>query len=349
MMSETEAPTQVAAAAPAPSQLVLQLMSGSVVAQALYVATRLGIADHLTGGPLPVTSLAARTGAHPPTLARLLRALASLGVVREGDGTYALAPLGLALAQNAPDSVCASVLFAGAEQYRAWGDLLHSVQTGEAAFPRVFGADCYAYLTAHPESARSFDASMVETGGALGSAIAAAYDFAGEGTVVDVGGGPGALLAAILQANPGLHGVLFDRPQVVAGAGELLAGLGVADRCTVVGGSFFEDVPAGGDVYLLARTLLNFPDAQVGCILRRCRAALGPAGRLLLIESILPDGTVSAADAFNDLNLLVLGGGRMATLNELRGLLAQADLTLTRVIATPTRVSIAEAVPAVET
>jgi hypothetical protein len=268
MMSETERLAQVAAAAPTPSQVVLQLMSGAVVAQALYVAARLGIADHLAHGSLPAAELAVRIGANPPSLARLLRALASLGVVSERDGAVALAPLGRPLAQDAPDSVRAPVLFAGAEQYRAWGELLYSVQTGDAAFPRVYGTGCYDYFATHPEAGRSFDASMVETGGALGSAVAAAYDFAPVRTVVDVGGGQGAVLAAILQANPGLQGVLFDLPQIVPGAGAVLAAEGVAERCAVVGGSFFEALPVAGDPYLLARTLLNWPDEdvrRVGC------------------------------------------------------------------------------------
>jgi hypothetical protein len=346
MMPETEVAAQAAPAGPAPSQLVLQLMTGYVIAQALYVAARLGIADYLAGGPLPTAELAALSGAHPPSLARLLRALTSVGVVAESDGAYALAPLGRCLAQDAPDGVRASVLFAGAEQYQAWGELLHSVQTGEAAFRRVFGTGCYDYLAEHPEAGRSFDASMLETGGALGSAVAAAYDFSRARTVVDLGGGHGALLAAILRANADLRGVLFDLPQVVAGAGDLLEAMGVADRCTVIGGSFFEAVPAGGEVYLLARTLLNWPDEDVRRILRRCRDALGPRGRLLVVEPLLPDGAVSAADAFNDLNLLVLGGGRMCTVDELRGLLVEAGLALTRVVPSPSRFSIVEAVPA---
>jgi len=335
-----------AAASPAPGQVLLQAMTGYVVTQALYAAAALGIADHLITGAMNVDELARLTGSHPLSLARLMRALCSAGLFERIDNGFVATALGRCLVRDAPDSVRASVLVAGAEQYRAWGELLHSVQTGDAAFAHLFGTDSYTYLVQHPEAGRLFDQSMRETGEPLWPLIVAAYDFSAAGTVVDVGGGHGVLLATILQAYPAVRGILYDLPAVVAGAGEYLEAAGVRDRCTLVGGSFFDSVPPGGDVYLLARTLLNWNDGRVRTILAHCRATMAPGARLLLIEPVLPQGPVSFADAFNDLNLLVLGSGRMHTEPEFHELFNTAGFRLTRILPTDSRLSIIEAMRA---
>jgi O-methyltransferase domain/Dimerisation domain len=334
------------APAPSPTDVLLQVMTSYVLPQALYVVTSLGVATHLVDGPKEVTELARLTGAHPRSLARLLRALVSAGVFVESDGAFGQTALSRCLLPGEPGSVRASVMVAGAQHYRAWGDLLYSVKTGEPAFDHVFGSPCYDYMAANPEAAADFDASMRETGDQQWTQVAAAYDFSRFGTLVDVGGGHGALLAAILQNHPALHGVLFDLPGVVAGAHSYLESLGVASRCTIVAGSFFEGVPSGGDCYLLARTLLNWEVERAQLILEQCRTAVRTGGRLVVAEPLLPPAGVSFADAFNDLNLLVLGGGQMCTEAEIGALLQGAGFRLTAVHTTPTRLSLIEASPA---
>ncbi|MHB8576423.1 MAG: methyltransferase [Dehalococcoidia bacterium] len=338
-------PDAVGAPEPAPAQILLQAMTGYVVPQALYAAVRLGIADELASGSRDVADLARLTGAQPRALLRLLRALCSAGVFSESDGLFAATNLGRCLARDSGESVYASVLVAGAEQYRAWAELLHSVQTGSAAFEHVFGVGCYDYLAQHPEAGRLFDASMTETGADLPRAVLAGYDFSAARIIVDVGGGHGALLSALLQAYPAAHGILFDLPAVVSGAEPVLQAAGIVARCTAIGGSFFDAVPTGGDVYVLARTLLNWEESRVITILRRCREAMTTDARLLVVEPVLPAGPVAFADAFNDLNLLVLGGGGMYTEVELRALFAAAGLRLLRVHPTGTRLSLIEGAP----
>jgi SAM-dependent methyltransferase len=335
-------------ASPEPSQILQQAMTGYVVPQALYVATALGIADQLESGPLGADELARRTGAEPDALKRLLRVLCGVGVFAEFEDGYAPTALGAYLVAGTPDSVRSAVLIAGREQYRAWGELLHSVRTGEAAFPHVSGVGWYDYMAQHPEAGRAFDLSMRETGASLWPQVVRAYDFSAVHSVVDVGGGHGALLAAVLRAHPALRGVLYDLPHVVADAGAFLQAAGVLDRCEVAGGSFFDSVPEGGDLYLLARTLLNWDRPHVLTVLRNCRRVLAPHARLLLLEPVLPERQVTLADALNDLNLLVLGGGRMCTAAELGALLEEGGFSLLRILTTPTRLSIVEGAPAVK-
>jgi len=337
-MTETTASTD-------PAEALLQVMTAYVVPQALYAFAALGVADCLIEGPQQTETLAGRVGADPSALARLLRALSTVGIVAEaGDGAYAETPLSRCLVRDAPGSVRASVLVAGEQHYRAWGELLYSVRTGAPAFEHVFGRSCYDYLAAHPEAGELFDRSMRETGEPQWDRLVASYEFPASGTVVDVGGGHGALLAAVLRAHPGLRGVLFDLPTVIEGARAYLAGAGVAERCRIVGGSFFDAVPSGGDVYLLVRTLLNWSSEQAALILRRCREAMPPGSRLLVGEPLLPPRTVPFSDAFNDLNLLVLGGGQMLTEAELARLFTRARLRLTRVLPTGTRLKLVEGV-----
>lgn len=331
---------------PSPAAVLRQVMTSYIVPQTLFVAAKLGLADQLAGGAKGGDDLAREIGADPGALRRLLRALAAIGVLVQDGERYGLTATGECLRRGVPGSLHSFVLIAGGEQYRAWGDLLHSLQTGRAAFDHAFGVGYYDYLAAHPEEAALFDESMRETGQESFQPVCDAYDFSGVTTVVDVGGGNGSLIAAVLQANPELRGILFDLPHVVRDAAPALAAAGIADRCEVVGGDFFAAVPAGGECYMLARTLMNWDEGRVLTVLRNCRRVMPPAGRLLVVEPVLPAGSVSAADAFNDLHLLVMGGGRMCTEAEFRLLLAEAGFSLTRVLPTAARMSLIEASPA---
>src|SRR5918999_2033693 len=230
-----------------------------------------------------------------------------------------------------PDSARSFVLFFTAPWFeRGWEELPHAVRTGEPTFPRVHGAGFWDYLGAHPEDGALFDAAMSEGASARAEALRAVRDLSSIGTVVDVGGGQGRLLAGLLEATPGLSGVLLDRPEVVAGAEAVLRAAGVADRCAVVGGDFFASVPPGGDAYVLAQIVHDWPDAEALAILSACHRAMAPGARLWVIEQVLPpeddpDPSERVGLTLMDLNMLVLfGGGQQRTGEEYRQLLGVA-------------------------
>ena len=334
-----------AGASPPPVTL-LQMMTGYWVSQALYVAAKLGIADLLADGPLDCEDLAAATDTHAPSLQRVLRALASVGVFTEvSPGSFALTPLAELLRTETPGSMRALAIMYAEEQYRAWGELLHSVRTGEMAFDQQFGMGYFEYLAQHSEADRVFNEAMTGWTHQLVGAVVDTYDFSPFKTVVDVGGGYGALLAAILQSNPGTRGVLFDLPHVVASTEEHLAAAGVAGRCTFVGGDFFEAVPAGGDAYVLSQILHDWDDERCVAILGQCRRAMPDHGKLLVVELVLPAGDEPFFGKWLDLHMLVLLGGRERTAAEYDTLFRAAGFKLARVVPTPPGPSVVEAVP----
>ena len=332
----------------APQQQLLQFASGYFVTQSLHVAARLGIADLLAEGPLPSAELASRTGTDEPSLYRLLRCLAALGVFQEtGSRTFALTPLAELLRAGVPGSMRAAVIMIGdPEHYRAWGELEHSVRTGEPAFDHAFGMGVFDYFERHPEAAAIFDQAMTDLTDA--EAIADGYDFSGLGTVVDVAGGHGSLLAAILRANPHLQGVLFDLPHVIERAKKprFLAGE-LAGRCRFEAGSFFETVPAGADAYVMKHIIHDWDDDHCLRILAHCRAALRPEGKLLVVDAVIPPGNEPHPGKMMDLNMLVMThGGRERTEEEFRSLFERAGFRLARVVPTRATVSFVEGVPA---
>lgn len=334
------------AAATPPPVTLLQMMTGYWVSQALYVAAKLGIADHLAGGPVAGEALAAATGADAPSLYRVLRALASVGIFTEtAPGTFALTPLADLLRSEAPGSMRALAIMYAEEQYRAWADLLYSVRTGAPAFPHQFGADYFTYLAQHPEADRVFNAAMTGWTTQLATAVVDAYDFSPFGTIVDVGGSYGTLLAAILRRNPGTRGILFDQPHVAAAAAEHLAAAGVADRCTTVGGDFFVALPAGGEAYVLAQILHDWDDERSVAILRQCRRVMPDDGKLLVVELVLPEGEEPFLGKWLDLHMLVLLGARERTAAQYDALFQAAGFRLTRVVPTPPGPSVVEAIP----
>jgi O-methyltransferase domain/Dimerisation domain len=295
-----------------------QLLNGYRVTQAIHVAAKLGIADLLVDGPRTSDELAAATSSHAPSLYRLLRALATIGIVHEESGQrFSLAPLGEWLRSDIPESVAGWAAFVGEPyHWQAWGDLLHSVQTGETGFEHVHGADPWTYRAQHPELSAGFDRAMTSLSRQLVASVLAAYEFGRFTTVIDVGGGNGALLAAILARYPAMRGVLFDQPHVVTGAAPLLQQAGVADRCETVGGSFFETVPAGGDAYILKSTIHDWDDEQSVKILKVCRRAMTDGAALLLVERDLGPANEQLDAKFSDLNMLAATGGRERSAEE---------------------------------
>ena len=302
---------------------------GIIAAQAIHAATKLGIAELLSSGPKSVAELAGDSGAHAPSLERLLRTLSSLGVFAIApDGRFCNTPLSDVLRADHPKSQRSSALFLPAAfLWRPLGELHETVRTGEPAFQRIFGQRFFEYLASHPEDAETFNAAMTEGIGWTSSALLTAYDFSRFRLVVDVGGGEGALLRDILSATPGTRGVLFDLPQVVSGASAFLSG-DVGVRCQVVGGDFFNSVPEGGDAYLLKGVIHDWPDQDAIKILRNTRRAMGPGGTLLLIENV-----VDAQRPVGMIELLMLViGGRERTGADFRSLLAAAGFAVTRIV-----------------
>lgn len=329
-----------------PPVALLQMMTGYWVSQAIYVAAKLGIADLLGDGPKTCDELAEATDCHPQSLHRVLRALSSVGIFTETtSASFALTPMAEFLQSEHPASMRSLACMYAEEQYRAWGDLLHSVKTGQRAFDNMFGSDYFTYLAGHPEAGRVFNQAMTGWTNQLAGGVVDAYDFSGFTTVVDVGGGYGTLLAAVLQRHPGMQGILFDQPQVVEAASDQLQAAGVEDRCTLVGGDFFSEVPAGGDAYVLAQILHDWDDERCVEILKQCRRVMQQDGRLLVVEMVLPEGQEPFFGKWLDLHMLVLLGARERTAAEYNALFQAAGFDLTKVVATPSGPSLVEAVP----
>jgi hypothetical protein len=330
-----------------PGQVIAQMAAGYWLSQALFVAAKLGIADRLTTGGKTSQELATETGAHAPSLYRLLRALASVGVFAEdSQGHFQLTPLAQPLREDAPGSKRAMILMTGGEQYRAWGELLHSVQTGETGFEHVFGQPLFNYLSERPEQAKLFDAAMVSIHGPETGAMLAAYDFSAVGTLADIGGGNGSVLSAVLEKHSKMRGILYDLPGVADRARQRVAATGLEDRLQVIGGSFFESVPAGADAYFLRHIIHDWNDAECLTILRAIHRAAPPSAKLLVVESVIPPGNEPCFGKLLDLAMLVIPGGKERTESEYRELFHQAGFKLQRIIPTAAEVSILEAVKA---
>ena len=330
-----------------PHLAMLQLISGFWISRAIYVAAKLGIADHLAGGPKTAEEIAAATGTHAGAIYRIMRALASVGVFTEdGERRFGLTPLSGTLRTDAPGSLRAfATVELGEEHFPAWGELLYSVRTGEIAFDKAFGMPVWEFFAQNPENARTFDDAMTGMTLATEEAILTNYDSSGISKLVDIAGGHGSLIAALLKSNPGMRGILFDLPDVVEGARRRMEAEGLSDRCEVVSGNFFESVPEGADAYILKWIIHDWNDERSIAILKNIRRAIAEGGKLLLVEAVLPTGSEPHFGKFIDLNMLVMTGGRERTAEEYRALLEAGGFKLTRVIPTDSPMSIIEAVP----
>jgi hypothetical protein len=337
-----------------PPQLMLYQMGvGHYISRALYVAAKLGIADLLADGPRHYDELAAATSTHAPSLNRVLRLLASVGVFAEqGDGQFVLTPLAELLRAGVPGSMRAAVMvFTGIRIQDSWKELEYCVRTGQPAFRHDSpDADAFSQIAQDPEQAALFDEAMAAFTEQTAIAVAAAYDFGPLRTVTDVGGGNGALLIGILNANATLHGTVFDLPRVINGARTKIAAAGLEARCTAIGGDFFKEVPSGADAYMLKHVIHDWDDARATAILRNCRHAMGAHCKLLIVEGVYPpqidQSLQSRGAAANDVNMLVCTGGRQRSEAEFRALYAAAGFELTRIISTMAAVSVIEGVRA---
>ena len=331
-----------------PAEYLRRLFDDVEFSYLVVMAAQLGVADLLAFGPRSIADLSAATGVDAQSLYRVLRALASRGLFREeGDKRFSLTPLADPLRQDAPHSIRGQALWSGSDAYRrTWGDLAYSVRTGEPAFDHVYGKPFFDYLAEQPALAKIFNDVMTSDSSDEGAAIAAAHDFSRYRRIVDVGGGHGALLAAILDRYPGPLGVLFDLPDVVETARGAIDRHIAAGRVEKVAGDFSEAVPDAGDAYVLKWIVHDWDDEAAIRILANCRTAMAPAGKVLLVEVVVPQGTAGYDATSLDTAMLVFTGSRERTEGEYLGLLHRAGLTLVKTTPTASPFSILEATPA---
>jgi DNA-binding transcriptional ArsR family regulator len=315
-------------------------------AQAITAAADLGIADALAKGPLPVDELASAVDADADAVGRLLRALTSRGLFRlRRDGRYELTPLGDCLRSDAEVSLRGLARFVGAPQHREhWSHLTDVIRTGRPAVPDLRGKPMFEYLADEPEFAEIFNAAMTSVSELAIAAVTTEYDFSRYDTIVDVGGGHGRLLAAILQATPSARGVLCDLPHVVTGAPAVLAERGVADRVKVVPGSFFDAIPDGGDAYVLKHIIHDWPDDDALQILSNVRKVADVGTHVLLVEFVIPGHDREFVGNWGDLEMLLVVGARERTGAEYGRLLDRTGFRMTRVVETTSPFSVVEAV-----
>lgn len=330
-----------------PHVRLIQMGRAFVVSRTVYAAAKLSLADHLASGPKSAAELAGSMKVHASSLHRLMRTLASLGVLTEqAQQRFALTRLGEALKTGAPGSARSAVIYAGSPWAQGgWDNLVYSVETGKPGFDKANGMPVFDYLAEHPEAASLFSEMMVGMHGLETPAIAKAYDFSAFETIVDVGGATGNLLAAILSKHASPLGILFDRPHVVADAPALLAAQGVSDRVKIENGDFFKSVPAGADAYILSHIIHDWNEDQCLAILGSVRDAVKPTSRLLIVEMVLAAGDAPHPGKLLDMTMLSQLGGQERTSEEYEVLLRKAGFRFTRLVETNSPASIMEAVP----
>ncbi|MEO6528716.1 MAG: methyltransferase [Gemmatimonadaceae bacterium] len=329
---------------PPPGARLLEMATGFFLSRLVYLAAKLGIADHLADGPKSADELALTTGSDATSLHRFLRTLTNFDILSLGpDGAFALTSLGEALRNDAPGYTRSAILIMGSNAvWDAWRELPYVVDTGKPGFDKANGKAMFDFLGDNPDDARWCSETMLAVHSAEPAAVAEAYDFSSAGVIVDVGGASGSMLASVLTRHASPRGVLFDLPQATTEASALLRKRGVDSRVRLEHGSFFEGVPAGGDIYILSHIIHDWPEEQALAILRDCREAMTPSSRLLLVELVLRDGG-SPGHGSADMTMLVLFGAAERTAREYDALLAKAGLRITRVIPTPASASIIEA------
>ncbi len=328
-----------------PSDQLFGMVGGYRNTQALYVVAKLGIADLLVHGPKDSHELARSVGAHQKSLFRVMRTLAGMGVfTQDSSGRFGLTPISQLLRTDNSESLRYSAIMAGEENYRAAGELLHCVRTGETAFNHVYGKGHFEYLAEHPEESITFNRAMTQSSRRLKNPIES-YNFTNRHLVVDVGGGRGHLIASVLKTNPTLKGILYDLPQGVGETASFLKSQGVADRCKIITGSFFDSIPEGGDVYILSRILHDFPDEKAAVILANCRKGMAKGGTMLIRESVVPEDDAPSIGKQLDLVMLFMLGGAERTETEWRNLLQASGFALTRIHQVKGAFDLVEAIP----
>ena len=313
-----------------PQVAMFQIISGFWISRGVFVIAKLGIPDILKNGPKTAAELASATDTHAESLFRVLRALVSVGVLTsDNENRFSNTPVSETLVTDAPGSLrWFTISELGQEHYPAWGNLMHSVKTGEIAFDNFFGKDIWAYFRNNPEDATVFNNSMSGITAALNESLRSVYDFSKFNTVVDVGGGHGGLIKEILKSNPNAKGILFDAAEVINGSRERLAEAGLSDRCEAVAGDFFKAVPEGGDAYVMKWIIHDWDDERAIKILKNCRAQMGLNSRLIIVDCVVPETNEPHFSKFIDLNMLVMTGGKERTAKEFATLLEASGFKL---------------------
>lgn len=334
------------ASEPPRSARLLDIFFGYMLSQAISTAAQLGIADLLKDGPRSAEEIASQAGLHPRSTYRLLRSLASAGIFSETpQGQFELTPLAEPLRSDVPDSVRPVTIFMGTDWHNnAWTHLPYSIRTGQPAFEHLYGKPFFDYLGEHEEPARVFNNGMTSLSASVGKAVVEDFDFSGIGTLMDVGGGHGLLLASILQKYPSMRGILFDAPSVIEGARQSPVIRPVEERLTLVDGNFFEAVPRGADACIMKHIIHDWDDDHAVTILRHCRAAMGEQGRILVVEIVLPEGNAPSFGKFLDLEMLLFMRSFERTEEQYRSLFEKAGFRLSRVVPTGSPYSVIEGV-----
>lgn len=329
-----------------PSTRLVEMILGYSLSQAIAAAALCGVTDALKDGPKTIDELALATDTHARSLYRLLRALASAAIFSEGpDGRFSLTPLAEPLRSDAPDSLRAYAIMTGSEWfYNTRAQLPYSIRNGEPAFEHLHGKSVFEYLAENPAAAKIFDDGKTSLSKREGAAVIGAYDFSGMTRLVDVGGGHGALLSTILEKYPQMKGVLFDTPPLIEGAKKAIEEQGLAGRCELVAGDFFRSVPQGGDAYIMKSILHDWDDERAVTILRNCRAAMEEGGKILVVETVLPEGNAPSLGKLNDLIMLVFLRGLERTEAGWHSLVDRAGLRIARLVPTPSHLHVIECV-----
>lgn len=312
----------------------MEAIFSPMTALTLRATVRLRIVELIGETGSPYADVAKAAGTHPETTLRLLRTLAALGYLAEDvQGTFSVTPAGALLDPRNPRSLANLVqTFTDPMMLHPFEHLDDSVRSGEPAFSSVFGTDAFSYLKEHPELSERFNAAMSFLTSQIAAGLPGVYDFGRYGTVADLGGGDGTLLAGVLRATPGLNGILYDTEEGLAQAPETLKRGGVADRCSLVPGDFFRAAPEGADLYMIKSVLHDWSDEQAVAILANCRAVLPPEGRVLILESVLPETVTPEGPRIpymTDLNMLVNAGGKERTRRQLDEVCERAGLRIT--------------------
>ncbi len=328
-----------------PQAQMIQMLTGCWLSQCIYVAAKLNLADILKDGSRSCDALAEVTGTNSSSLYRLLRALASVNIFAETEPKhFKLTPLATCLRSDVPNSIKGFTLLAGGDGYQMWSNLAHSIETGTEAYTKEYGMPLFAYYQQNPQAAEVFNNAMTNLSALEQAAIVEAYDFTSIDKLVDVAGGCGSQLAAILQAYPQMQGMLIDLPEVITSASDFLTKQEVSDRTQLIAGNFFEGVPPGGDAYLLKHIIHDWEDPEALKILQNCYKVMPEGGRLLIIEQIIPPGNQPSPAKFWDLTMLIVCGGKERTAQEYRQLLKAANFELKSIFSTKSDASIIEAV-----
>ena len=321
-----------------------ELTTGYARTQAVFAVAELGIADLIANGTTSIDELASASGTRREPLFRLLRFLVGEGVFDLQDGVYSLTPVGELLRSDAPSSRRSGARMMG-RFLPAWGEIVHSLRTGESGFEKAYGTRLFDHMTAYPEDGAIFDAVMTEVHGKESAPISRAYDFESFRCLADIGGGNGSLMIEILTGRPDLTGIVFDRPDVAERASERIAEAGLSGRLRAEAGDFFRAAPEGADGHLLRHIIHDWTDDECTIILEKCRAALPPDGRILVAEAVVPEGNEPALAKSFDLSMMVIAGGKERTEAEYRALYDRAGFELTRIVPTNCPVSLIEGRP----